>query len=129
MDRNNDVEMIIFYDDQCPTCVVFARGIKRADRNGSIVLHPASDAETLARYGINPDRAQRRVQAWHAPSGQQPEGMAALLKVAQRVPLLWPAVPILWLAHRLGLGNCLYDAFARRRHLFATLLVPAGRRK
>lgn len=42
-------------------------------------------------------------------------GMGAFAALAARCPALWPALPVTWLLIRIGCGDIVYDAVAKRR--------------
>ncbi len=86
------------------------------------LLEPISvrDPAVVERFGLDPVRVVLRL---HARAGNHPpaEGIDAVILIATRLPPIWPAVPILWLAARLGFGQRLYDWLALRRGV-----VPGG---
>ncbi len=94
--------------------------LRRLDLFG--LLEPISfrDPAIVERFGLDPVRVVLRL---HARAGDRPpvEGIGAVILIATRLPLIWPAVPLFWLAARLGFGQRLYDWLAARR-----VIIPGG---
>lgn len=109
----------IYYDGDCPFCSRAARLLNSLDWLKRLELIDLHSPGVLARAGINPQRAMRRIQMKNA-NGEIREGMQAVVEIAGHVPLLWLLLPLLWLASLLGLGDQLYDWIAARRILFPT---------
>jgi hypothetical protein len=66
--------------------------------------------------GLDPARLNRRVQTRRAAGGPIREGIDAVIQIAWRVPVLWPAAPLLVVSRWLGFGQRAYDYLAARRH-------------
>jgi predicted DCC family thiol-disulfide oxidoreductase YuxK len=110
----------VFYDGWCPACTRSARWLARLDLMGLVRWISFRDPGVVARYGLDPDRAARRIQSLDS-RGRRREGIDALLAVAVRTPALWPLAPVLGLARRVA-GQRLYDALAARR----VIVVPGA---
>ncbi|MDR7556104.1 MAG: DCC1-like thiol-disulfide oxidoreductase family protein [Armatimonadota bacterium] len=110
----------VFYDGWCPLCTRSARWLARLDLAGLVRWISFRDPGVAERYGLDPDRAARRIQSLDG-RGRRREGIDALLAVAVRIPLLWPLVPVLGVG-RLVAGQRLYDALATRR----LIVVPGA---
>lgn len=110
----------VFYDGWCPLCTRSAQWLQRLDLLGLVQWVSFRAPGTLDRWGLDPDRAARRIQSLDG-RGRRREGVDALLAVALRTPLLWPAVPVLMVG-RLVAGQRLYDLLASRR----LILVPGA---
>ncbi|MDR7481028.1 MAG: DCC1-like thiol-disulfide oxidoreductase family protein [Armatimonadota bacterium] len=110
----------VFYDGWCPWCTRSARWLERLDLLGLAQWVSFRAPGVLERYGLDPDRAARRIQSLDSV-GRRREGIDALLAVTLRAPLLWPAVPVLAVG-RFVAGQRLYDLLASRR----LILVPGA---
>ncbi|WP_051009255.1 hypothetical protein [Thermaerobacter subterraneus] len=76
---------------------------------------------------LSPQQAARAEQALLArgrDSGRWYQGFAAVQAVTLRLPLLWPAVPVLALLGRLGAGPALYRMLARHRPVLLPVPGP-----
>jgi predicted DCC family thiol-disulfide oxidoreductase YuxK len=109
----------VLYDGWCPLCTRSVARLERLDWLGLLVLTSFREPGVLARSGVAIERAEARMQA--IAGGTVVEGIHAISRIATRLPLLWPALPLLWLAARLGVGQQVYDWLATRR-----TIVPAG---
>jgi predicted DCC family thiol-disulfide oxidoreductase YuxK len=111
----------VFYDGRCLFCRRTMATLKRLDWLG--VLEPVSfrDPGVIERFGLDPARAAARLHARNAGGPAPVEGIDAVILIATRLPPVWPAVPLLWIAARLGWGQRVYDWIAARR-----TIIPAG---
>ncbi|PZN01818.1 MAG: hypothetical protein DIU76_11170 [Bacillota bacterium] len=128
--------LTVYYDGWCPWCVRAAAWCRRLDWLGRLdlrsfrpdrpSLHPGAAAGSRGEAGAVPGgsppvdavamaRAEQELLARAHPSGRWYHGFAAVRAIAQRLPLLWPTVPLLAVLQGLGLGPALYRAIARRR--------------
>jgi predicted DCC family thiol-disulfide oxidoreductase YuxK len=114
------LELAVLYDGWCPLCTRSARWWSRIDLLALVRFVSFRDPGVAALYGLDVERAARRIQAV-ASDGSVREGMDALIAIAGRSVILWPALPLLVLG-RLVAGQRLYDALARRR----TILIPGA---
>ncbi len=114
-------EVLVLYDGWCTLC---RRSIATLERLDLLrMLRPISfrDAGVLERLGLDRHRAAARLHAWAAGAPRPADGIDAVILIASRLPPLWPLLPVLWLAARLGWGQRLYDWLAARR-----TIIPAG---
>jgi antimicrobial peptide system SdpB family protein len=111
----------LFYDGWCPFCQRTVGLIGRLDPLRLIEPRSFRQPDVLERFGLDPARAEARLQARDRRTGRPVEGIDALRLVASRLPPLWPLWPVLWIASLVGLGQPAYDFVAARR-----LIVPAG---
>ncbi len=111
----------VFYDGRCLFCRRTMATLKRLDWLG--LLEPVSfrDPGVIERFGLDPVRAAARLHARAAGAPASVEGIDAVILLATRQPPVWPAVPLLWIAARLGWGQRVYDWIAARR-----TIIPAG---
>lgn len=110
----------LFYDGWCPFCRQSIATLQRLDL--LMLLQPVSfrDPGVLERFGLEATRAATRLQARAAGATTTVEGIDAFTLVGTRLPILWPIVPVLWVAGRLGIGQRLYDRVAVRRTILPT---------
>ncbi len=115
------IRVFVFYDGRCLFCRRTMATLKRLDWLG--LLEPVSfrDPGVIERFGLDPVRAAARLQARAAGAERPVEGIDAVILIATRLPPVWPAVPLLWIAARLGWGQRVYDWIAARR-----TIIPAG---
>ncbi|PDO09639.1 MAG: hypothetical protein BLM47_11385 [Candidatus Reconcilbacillus cellulovorans] len=118
--RQETIPMVIFYDGWCPFCTQQAKRLKKLDWFGLVDAVSFREPDVCRAYGLDPERAARRIQAIVGRSGKRVEGFAVVVRVACRIPLYWPLLPALLAIRAVGLGDVLYDRFAARR----TLIVP-----
>ncbi len=107
------VRLSVFYDGWCPICVRSVRLLGRLDLLGWLTMVSFRDQEMVARYHLDLERLEKRMQVADA-SDKIREGMDAVLLVASRLVLLWPLLPAL-AACRLAFGHRAYDWLAGRR--------------
>ncbi|ADU50916.1 thiol-disulfide oxidoreductase DCC [Thermaerobacter marianensis DSM 12885] len=113
--------LTVYYDGWCPWCVRAARWCRRLDWLGRLDLQsfrpgaeePAGTAPPLSRERAA--QAEAELLARASPSGRWYAGFGAILAIAQRLPLLWPVVPVLAVLEGVAAGPALYRAIARRR--------------
>lgn len=105
----------VFYDGWCPFCRRSIALLQSLDLFG--LLEPISfrTPDVPTRYPVDPARAEMRMQACTRSSPAMREGIDAVMLVVTRLPWLWPILPGLWLARRIGVGQQLYDWLAARR--------------
>lgn len=109
----------LFYDGWCPLCRESVATLHRLDLLGLLAPLSFREPGIVARFGLDAARAEARIQAQTA-RGTTAEGIGAVTLVATRLPLLWPLVPALWLAERIGFGQPIYDWIAARRTIIPT---------
>ncbi|MDR7417631.1 MAG: DCC1-like thiol-disulfide oxidoreductase family protein [Armatimonadota bacterium] len=107
------LHLVAFYDGWCAWCRRSVRWWGMLDVFGFVQYVSFRDPGVAELYGLDPDRARRRIQV-ATGDGRLREGMDALAAIAVRVPPLWPALPILVGAYVVA-GQRLYDAVATRR--------------
>lgn len=113
------LRMRLFFDGWCPLCRSSMRWIRYLDLFGLIELRSFRDPAVVERFGLDPVRAERRIQA--LAHGRLYEGAEAGFVIATRVPATWPLAPLIWFACRMGVAQPLYDWFASRR-----MIEPEG---
>ncbi len=108
-------DLVVFYDGWCPMCTKSARRWGRMDLLSLVHFVSFREPVVMELYGLDPASAARRIQSVVRGGGIL-EGMDTLLAIAARSILVWPLLPILWLARMLA-GQRLYDAVAVRRRI------------
>jgi len=108
--------LVVYYDGWCTLCQRSAAALKRLDWFGLLEMVSFRDPGVLERDGLDETRLQRRMQSRLARGGPIREGIDAVIQIAWRVPVLWPAAPLLLLARWAGIGQAAYDYIAARRH-------------
>ena len=113
--------VLLFHDGWCILCRQAVATLNRLDWLG--LLEPISfrDPGVVERFQLDRARAAARLQARAAGAERPVEGIDAVILIATRLPPVWPAVPLLWIAARLGWGQRVYDWIAARR-----TIIPAG---
>lgn len=107
---------VVFYDGACPLCRREIAHYRRIDRSGGLDwIDAASDAETLARYGLSIERAMAELHILDT-TGAWCRGLDAFITIWTHLP------PYRWLARLAslpGLNQALavaYRHFARWRY-------------
>lgn len=101
--------LTVFYDGWCPMCRRTVCWLNAGNLLG--LVRYVSFRETKAPAG-----AENRLLAVRGAIVR--EGIDAYIEIALRSPLLWPLVPILFIAKATA-GQRLYDAIAQRRFILA----------
>jgi predicted DCC family thiol-disulfide oxidoreductase YuxK len=107
----------VYFDDTCPLCRRFARGIQRLDRHHATQLVPLGAAESGA-VGLPADMdACRREIHIVTPDGRVLRGWDAVATVARLFPVTYFIGAVgMWPGLR-QLGRWSYRQVAKRRHL------------
>ncbi len=108
---------VVIYDGQCRFCQGQVRNLQRLDRWGRrlsfLSLH---DPRVSQRY---PDLSHDQLMAQMFvvdTRGNRYGGSDAVRYLTRRLPLLWPAMPILHLPGTAGLWRWAYQEVAKRRY-------------
>ncbi|TWU40768.1 thiol-disulfide oxidoreductase DCC family protein [Novipirellula artificiosorum] len=121
---------VVLYDGECSFCCSQVANLRRLDRWGAklsyLSLHdprvseryPDLSSEDLMRQMYVIDTRDRR----HG-------GADAVRYLTRRLPMLWPAAPILHLPCTARLWRWLYDQFALRRYRISGKICDNGRCK
>ncbi|MBI3974985.1 MAG: DUF393 domain-containing protein [Armatimonadetes bacterium] len=119
--RPERLRVFLFYDGWCVLCRRATATLRRLDVLG--LLDPVSfrDPGVVQRFGLDPAKVAARLHAQARGAPRPREGIDALILIATRLPPVWPLLPVLWIAARIGLGQRVYDWIAARR-----TLIPAG---
>ncbi len=95
-------------DARCPYCRALGRALEALDLGKALKVEPLQEAQDLPQEEL--------LRELHVlEEGRIHRGYGALLALGRKIPLLWPLYPLLLLGQVGGLGERLYQAFARRR--------------
>lgn len=117
-------QLEVYYDEWCPLCAAIRRRLERWDWLHALRFRSIRDGQTVSEMmsrGISPDALEARMHVRCAGSGKIDSGIAAVLRLCSRVPLLMILCPAIWATIKLGFGERMYDWIAARR-----MIVPAG---
>jgi len=114
------LRLLVLFDGWCPFCTRSIGLLRRLDPFSLVEFVSFREPGIAEWYGIDPRKAEARIQSM-GRSGRPAEGMDAMIQIALRTAVLWPALPLLLLG-RLLFGQRLYDALAVRRFV----LMPGG---
>jgi predicted DCC family thiol-disulfide oxidoreductase YuxK len=111
----------VIYDGDCPMC---GRIVDRWARSLDW-LRLLGIASFRARGFVPPDGVtladlEKRMYVSDG-HGVMSSGIDAVWMVATRLPLLWIALPLIWISRKLGFGRALYDLVAANR-----MMLPVG---
>lgn len=98
----------LLYDGACGLCRRAAGWLRALDVSGKLEV---VDLRSAAERGLACEGSLRLIEA----GGRLSEGFDALRRLSLRLPLLWPAVPLLWLPGLRRLGAPAYEALSRAR--------------
>lgn len=109
--------LLVYYDGNCRYCRASARTIRRLDWFGWVDTVSFRHGGSFVRFGITPEALE---QAMHVVVPGRPEpvvraGYPAVVTVVRYLPVLWPLLPLAWLAGWLGLGQRVYRWLAEHR--------------
>ncbi|MBI3088549.1 MAG: DUF393 domain-containing protein [Candidatus Omnitrophica bacterium] len=109
----------LLYDGGCGFCLASVRRLAVLDVFGAIELLDFHEVPNLAALhrDLTPQRCHSRMQLVEL-SGRLSEGFLAFRRMSLRIPLLWPAAPLLYLPGAGWVGRRVYDWVAARRFLF-----------
>ena len=123
--RNSD-SLMVFYDDRCNLCDKTIQIITALDFFKQIELKPIStNTEALAKYNISEDKALNDLYGVTSSTQNNFYGYDFYVALARKLVLLWPLLPILYLAKVSKVGYFVYRFIAkRRRELFGICTFP-----
>ncbi|MFD1040054.1 thiol-disulfide oxidoreductase DCC family protein [Virgibacillus byunsanensis] len=105
--------MVVYYDSYCKFCKTSATLWTKIDWAKKLTFN---SFRTLEDY---PKEMEKELHV--AYNGKWYRGYNALIQIAKMLPLMWPALPFMYLFKWIGLGNFLYRKIAENRKL-----VPVG---
>jgi predicted DCC family thiol-disulfide oxidoreductase YuxK len=111
---------VVIYDGQCNFCIGQVRNLRRLDIGGNrLTFLSLHDPRVAERYpSLSYDDLMARMYVID-PSGNHHGGSEAVKYLSRRLPILWPAMPILHLPGTAGLWRWLYNQVAMRRYKLA----------
>jgi predicted DCC family thiol-disulfide oxidoreductase YuxK len=118
--------MVVVYDAGCGLCTAAIGWLRSRDRSGILSFVPGTDADALARLGVDAETASRTVVVVEPASGRRwirAEAVGRALRVA---PGGWLPGSILRVRPLRFLADRIYDAVAARRHRISARLGLAA---
>ncbi|HTL48346.1 MAG TPA: DUF393 domain-containing protein [Verrucomicrobiae bacterium] len=108
--------LVLIYDAYCKLCRRTVAALRVVDVFARIDYISAQDKPQLQSHGLGHLNEQALMKDIHGViAGRVWRGYEAYRKVAQRVPLLWPLVPFLYLPPVEALGKKIYRRIADSR--------------
>lgn len=111
---------VVIYDGDCNFCIGQVKNLHRLDCCGGrlafLSLHDPRVAQSYPDLSHDQLMAQMYVIS---PDGDRHAGGDAVRYLSRRLPLLWPAAPILHLPGTANLWRWLYHQVAKRRYKIA----------
>lgn len=125
-DSLSDCDVVI-YDGECEFCRGQVRNLRRLDSGGSrlgfLSLHDPRVAERFP--DLSHDQLMKEMVVVDQ-QGTRHGGADAVRYLTRRLPLLWPAAPILHVPGSAGLWRWLYQQVAKRRYRIAGRSCDGG---
>lgn len=107
--------LTIYYDNYCPNCTRFAGVVHRLDCLHRVEIRPLRNLEQRDReMGINIGFAEKEMASY---DGRWAYGYPTLVKIFEKLPAFWLALPLFWLLKFTGLGQILYLQLAVNRKI------------
>lgn len=113
--------LIVFYDSWCPLCTKIKKRIKRLDWLNKIKMESIREVDENI-YGVTKEDLEKYMYAINIRTNKIVYGIDAFSAISLRIPILFPLWPILAFVSRIGIGQKLYQYFAKRR-----LIIPIGK--
>lgn len=108
---------LLFIDGDCAVCDGFGRRVIRFSH--CVHVQSFRQSNQYLQYGVTAEQLEQRMHlVIPGPVAHVAAGFDALCLLAWRVPLAWPALPVLYAARAAGAGPAAYRVFARNRHRF-----------
>ncbi len=108
---------VLYFDGNCPDCRRAAHLIERLDWLRKLDTVSFRHDDSFLQAGILPADLEK---AMHLVTDRRVlVGFSAVIAICRRLPLLWPALPALWLVGLTGAGDKLYSFLAARRIIVA----------
>lgn len=110
---------IVIWDGHCVFCRKQVQRLRAFDLTGRLSFISLHDQRVLERY---PDLTCEQLmdQMWVvSPKGGRFGGADAIRYLSLRMPLLWPAVPLLYFPFAMPLWRAMYRWVAQRRYRIA----------
>lgn len=109
--------LTVYVDGFCPYCRQAGRLLKRLDLFGTVDVRSFRHDSSFQRYGLSSGQVEREMQVIvSTASGHRVYGgYAGVAALVRHMPLLWPLLPVVWLAERTGYGARAYRWLADKR--------------
>lgn len=121
MKRNRSSNVLVFYDSLCPVCSKSMSFLRKIDGKNRLSFASIRDKETLKRYDINQEEAEKRMHTLRLKDRKMEKGIDSIQRIVKQIPLLWVLVPFLHVLISIGAGAKVYDWLAARR-----TILPVG---
>ncbi|MBY6038320.1 DUF393 domain-containing protein [Fictibacillus nanhaiensis] len=108
----------VYFDGNCPFCCSVQAKLQQLDWIKKLSFVDFRNNEV---NGIDIDALNQRMHVKNLSTGKITIGIYGIKTIFQRIPILMPLLPFLYLLIALGLGQICYDFVAERR-----LIVPVG---
>lgn len=110
------VAVVVYLDGACPYCRVAGSIIRGLDIDARLRVTSYRSDASFAAYGLSPSEVDREMHVVIlGPKPRVVHGFDALLEICRQLWLCRPAMPVLHLLRRSGLGNLLYRLVAQHR--------------
>ncbi len=110
---------LLIYDGHCMFCVGSVRRLLVLDLFGYLKPVDYQTAEDVTALHLSLTRNQCHAQMHLVePDGRLSGGFAAIQRLSRKLPLLWPAAPLVNLLGARRIGDPAYRWIARNRYLF-----------
>ena len=110
---------VVIFDGQCRFCTAGMKQLRRLDLTGRLAFISLHDPRVSRHYADLDHDALMEQMYVVSPDGRRYGGSDAVKYLCRRLPLLWPAMPILHLPGTAGLYRRGYAAIAKRRYQIA----------
>ncbi len=109
---------VVIYDGRCPICIAQVRRLVRWDTRRRLSFMSLHDYEVYLRWPDIPCQRLAEEMLVIDCHGRCHWGAEAVRYLSRRLPLLWWAVPLLYLPGSMYLWRPLYRLVARNRYRF-----------
>ena len=110
---------VVLFDGECNFCRDQVQTLRRMDRGGRLAFLSLHDPRVAERYpNLSHDRLMSEMVVVDR-EGNDYGGSEAVKYLSRRLPMLWPAMPILHLPGTAGLWRWAYGQIAKRRYKLA----------
>ena len=109
--------LTVYVDGFCPYCRLAGRLLKRLDLFGTLDVRSFRHDRSFERCQLTPDALEREMHVIVSTTSEHTVygGYAAVTALVRHMPVLWPLLPVAWLAERTGYGDRVYRWLAARR--------------
>lgn len=112
---------VVIFDGQCRICTAQITNLARFDRGGRLAYLSLHDPQVPERYPDLTHEMMMEQMYVIDQQGRRHGGAESIRYLSRRLPLLWPAAPVLNFPGSLPLWNRLYRWIAQRRYRYGKL--------